>query len=207
MELFKKLDELMSDGMTVVITIAKSENGLSVSVLPGSNLVKDGAKNKIQPLAMTGTAEDFDNGFEDAIGAPLKKSLGLLSELKDFEDSVEEARKASEMEKKAKQAEEKTKADIDGWIKLAEANLEAQKYKDAKTCLAEASKLAVNSDTKAQSEIAKIKARIEDVSGGLFANAVKDLSDGKMVTLAASKKLSSDDAKDMASDDDIEDND
>lgn len=63
MELFKKLSESMAEGTTIALTIAKSESGLAVSVLPGNSLVKDAAKNKFVPICLNGTAEEMDEGL------------------------------------------------------------------------------------------------------------------------------------------------
>lgn len=41
MEIFKTLNEMLGDGSTLTITIAKKGEELIVSVLPGNNLVKD----------------------------------------------------------------------------------------------------------------------------------------------------------------------
>ena len=183
MELFKKLSEIMADGNTITIAIAKREGAFTVTVLPGSNLVKDAAKNRIQPLAMSGTAEDFDSGFEDAITPAMEKSFSLLSEMHNFEESVEEARKESEMAKKAKEEAEKKKSEVDDWLKLAEINLDAKKYKDAQSCV----KKAKEADTsKANlSNINKMLSKIADASSGFFSSA--DMSDGKNVSLESLK--------------------
>ena len=189
MELFQKLDKIMAEGTTLTINIAKSKDSFTVSVFPGHNLVKDAAKNRIQPLNMTGKAEDFDNGFENAVFAPMQQSLGLLTKMKDFEDGVEAARKASEMEKKAKEEADKKKSDMDGWLKLAERNISDHKYKDARFCVSEAEKLTDKTKRDIPSSIAKVKARIEEADGGLFKSENEDKSDGEFTTLAALKKL------------------
>lgn len=67
MELFTKLSEIMGEGCTLAITIAKTKNGMTVSVLPGNSLVKDAAKNKIAPLNISGSASELDEGFVNAI--------------------------------------------------------------------------------------------------------------------------------------------
>lgn len=187
MELFSKLFNAMKDGNTVSINIAKKDDQFVVNVLPGTNLVKDNAKNGIQPLVMRGTAEDFDKGFENAIIAPIEKANGLFTDLKSFEDSVEKARQESEMAKKAKDAEAKKKTDSEGWLKLAERNLEDSKFKDAKTCIEEASKLLGKDDKR----IVSINQRCDDLSGkgGLFGAEIEDKSDGLLIKLSDLKKL------------------
>lgn len=195
MELFKRLDKVMSEGNTLNITIAKGKDGFTVSAIPGNDMVKDAAKNRIQPLNFTGNAEDFDNGFEDALTAPIEKSFGLLSNMQSFEESVEEARKQSEMEKKAKESENKKKSDLEGWLKLAEKNIADSKFKDARICEAEAEKLCDKTKQGLPQNVAKVKARIEEADGGLFKDANADKSDGAFTTLAALKKLDTKDEK------------
>ena len=79
MELFTKLSEIMGEGCTLAINIAKTKNGMTVSVLPGNSLVKDVAKNKITPLNVSGTAEELDEGFVDAIIQPVASTSKMGS--------------------------------------------------------------------------------------------------------------------------------
>ena len=159
MELFKKLSESMAEGTTIALTIAKSESGLAVSVLPGNSLVKDAAKNKFVPICLNGTAEEMDEGFLDTVLRPIAKANGLLSNIKDFEDAQEEAKKASEME-----------------------NFKENKFKDALTCLDGAHKYATTvagSASKVDSLREKVKAALGE--GSMFGAATEDMSDGKNV--------------------------
>ena len=84
MDLFKQLSEVMANGSTLAITVAKKEDGLTVSVLPGNSLVKDAAKNKFVPICLKGTAEEMDEGFLSTILKPVEKAIGLLSNIKEF---------------------------------------------------------------------------------------------------------------------------
>lgn len=201
----------MSEGNTLNITIAKGKDGFTVSAIPGNDMVKDAAKNRIQPLNFTGNAEDFDKGFEDTLVAPMEKSFGLLSNMKSFEDSVEEARKESEMAKKAKEEADKKKSDLEGWLKLAEKNIADSKFKDARTCVAEAEKLCDKTKQGFPQNVAKVRARIEEADGGLFHEANADKSDGAFTTLAALKKLNEKSdkkpAEEKADEDEDKDND
>lgn len=184
MELFQKLDKIMAEGTTLTINIAKSKDSFTVSVFPGHSLVKDAAKNRIQPLNMTGKAEDFDNGFENAVIAPMQQSLGLLTKMKDFEDGVEAVRKASEMEKKAKEEAKKNSTNFSKWMELADKNLKESKFKDAITCAKNALQYADKvAGGKAKAD-ELIKKATEQGAGGLFGD-MEDKSDGKNVKIDA----------------------
>lgn len=108
MELFSRLSEIMGDGCTITINIAKTETGMTVSVLPGNSLVKDAAKAKIAPLNITGTAAELDEGFVNAVVKPVEKTNGLYADMKSFEEAQKAAKEASEMEKKAKKRQRRT---------------------------------------------------------------------------------------------------
>lgn len=180
MKLFSRLSEIMGDGCTLTINIAKTEMGMTVSVLPGNSLVKDAAKTKIVPLNIKGTASELDEGFVDAISGPVAKTNGLYADIKSFEDAQQAAKEASEMEKKAK---EKTKKDTEmfaKWMALAEQNHKENKFKDATTCAKNALEYAdtvKGGHAKADALIKKIS---EDMNAGLF-GAVEDKSDGKNI--------------------------
>ena len=134
MELFTKLSEIMGEGCTLTINIAKTENGMTVGVLPGNTLVKDAAKSKIVPLNINGTAEELDEGFVDAIISPIAKTNGMFADIKAFESAQEEAKKASEMEKKANEEKKKNAYFFAKWMTLADKNFKEGHDKDAITC-------------------------------------------------------------------------
>ena len=79
MDLFEKLSEIMGEGSTVTMTVAKSGKGMTVSVMPGNSLVKDAAKSKFVPINVSGTPEELDEGFLDTILNPIAKANGLLT--------------------------------------------------------------------------------------------------------------------------------
>lgn len=183
MEVFKKMSTMLSEGSTLTITIAKKGDNLVVSVLPGNSLVKDNAKGCIVPLNLTGTPEELDNGFLEAIEAPLTKATGLLTNMASFEKSQEEAKAKSKMESEKKATEEKKKKELSEWIDLAKQNLNEKKYRDALSCIASARKIASNTD---KTNLDKIEADIAKASGnGSIFGGSEDLSDGKNVKIGA----------------------
>ncbi len=183
MELFKKISEMLGNGSTVTITIAKKGESLTVGVLPGNNLVKDAAKGRFVPLNLTGTADELDAGFLEAISAPIAKASGLLSDMAAFEKAQEEAKAKSKMEADRKSAEEKKKKEINEWLDLAKTNLDEKKYRDSLTCIAAARELIGNGDTSA---LDKLEAEVSKTSGsGSIFGASEDFSDGKNVKIGA----------------------
>ena len=171
----------MVEGSTLAITMAKTEKGITVSVLPGNSLVKDAAKNKFVPICLSGTAEEMDEGILETILQPVAKANGLLSNIKDFEAAQEAAKAASEMEKKAKDEAKKATEDFGAWMAIAEQNFTENKYKDSLTCLDGAEKLAakVNGQTKVDALRKKVKEALGE--GTMFGAATEDKSDGKNI--------------------------
>ena len=172
----------MANGSTLAITVAKKEDGLTVSVLPGNSLVKDAAKNKFVPICLKGTAEEMDEGFLSTILKPVEKAIGLLSNIKEFEDAQEAAKAASEMEKKAKEDAKKTLEEFNGWMAIADQNFKEDKYKDALTCLDGADKLADKvAGGKVRVDALRKKVKEALGEGTMFGAATEDKSDGKNV--------------------------
>lgn len=184
MELFKKLSDIMSDGSTLSINVAKKDGSFVVSVLPGSPLVKDRAVKNIVPLNLRGTAEELDEGFVGAIEQPVQKANGLFVDLEKFEKAQKAAREASEMEKKAKEEAKKNSENFAKWMELSEQNFKDEKFKDAITCAKNALKYSETvSGGKAKAE-AFIKKITNESTEGLF-GAKEDKSDGKNVKIGA----------------------
>lgn len=184
MELFKKLSEIMGEGCTLTINIAKTENGMTVGVLPGNKLVKDAAKSKIVPLNINGTAEELDEGFIEAILQPVAKTNGMFADIKSFEEAQKAAKEASEMEKKAKEEAKKNSTNFSKWMELADQNLKESKFKDAITCAKNALQYADKvAGGKAKAD-ELIKKATEQGAGGLFGD-MDDKSDGKNVKIDA----------------------
>lgn len=184
MDLFKKLNEVLGEGMTLSITVAKKDDHMTVNVLPGNSLVKDNAKNNIIPLTVSGTPDELDEGFIGAILTPVASTSKLLSNIADYEQAEALAKQKSQMLAKQKEEAAKRKADFDAYLKLAQTNLDEHKFKDAKTCL-EAARALANSDDM-NKRVADMEANIQTGSGAdsIF-GAIEDKSDGKNVKIKA----------------------
>lgn len=183
MEFFKTISEHMKDGQQLSLTIKKNGENLVVSILPDTSSVKDKSVSNLTPLVMNGTPDDFENGFAEAL-APVDKAIGLISEVKAYENEVEQARSKSEMESKKKAETDKLKKKYNDLLSLAKKNINAKKFKDARVVLEKASELSC-SDKK---DIDNVLADIESKSGSnsLF-GAAEDLSDGKDIENANSE--------------------
>lgn len=183
MEFFKTISEHMKDGQQLSLTIKKNGENLVVSILPDTSSVKDKSVSNLTPLVMNGTPDDFENGFAEAL-APVDKAIGLISEVKAYENEVEQARSKSEMESKKKAETDKLKKKYNDLLSLAKKNINAKKFKDARVVLEKASELSC-SDKK---DIDNVLADIESKSGSnsLF-GAAEDLPDGKDIEIANSE--------------------
>lgn len=181
MEFFKTIADFLQDGQQLQMAIRKSGKSIAVSILPDNRGVKDKAVENITPLVMSGTPEDFEEGFKDAI-KPLSQAQGLVSNIKEFEENTEKAKRESKMAKKLKDEAAKQKKEFNDLIALARKNNEEHKFKDARTVLAKAS--ALPSAEKAI--IDKVSKEIDAKSGvGNLFGAEEDLSDGKNLTPGA----------------------
>ena len=181
MEFFKTIADFLQDGQQVTMAIRKSGERIAVSILPDNLGVKDKAVEHITPLVMSGTPGDFEEGFKDAL-KPLAHAQGLVSNIKEFEESTEKAKRESEMAKKLKDEAAKQKKEFNDLISLARKNNEEHKFKDAHAVLAKAS--ALPSAEKAI--IDKVSMEIDAKSGvGNMFGGEEDLSDGKNLTPGA----------------------
>ena len=140
MEFFKTIADFLQDGQQVQMAIRKSGDNIAVSILPDNRGVKDKAVENITPLVMSGTPEEFEEGFKDAL-KPLAAAQGLVSNIKEFEENTEKAKKESEMAKKLKDEAAKQKKEFNDLIALARKNKDEHKFKDARVVLAKAQAL------------------------------------------------------------------
>ena len=184
MEFFKTIADFLQDGQQVTMAIRKSGGNIAVSIMPDNRGVKDKAVENITPLVMSGTPEDFEEGFKDAL-KPLAQAQGLVSNIKEFEEGTEKAKRESEMAKKLKDEAAKQKKEFNDLITLARKNKDEHKFKDARSILAKAS--ALPSADKAL--IGKVMKEIDDAAGvGNMFIQEEDKSDGKDLGAKAPEK-------------------
>lgn len=165
MKFFETMAEFLQDGQQLSMVIRKSGNMLAVSVLPDSSGVKDKALSNLKPLVMSGTPEDFEEGFVTGL-APLAEAQGLVENIKEFEEGTEKARKESEMVKKQKDEAAKKKKEFDDLIAQARKLNDEHKFRDARGVLSKAAALQVAD--KALVERVKSEISIRSGEGSLF---------------------------------------
>lgn len=139
---FTQFNQLMTGNVDVTVVIRKSATGMTVSVLPKSNGLKDEAQNLIVPLTLSGTPEELDGGFFQTIAGPVRKVSGLLTNMAEFEKQADKAAKESKAAKetKAKETkEEKEKREkYERLVKKVDELVAAKNHKEAITVLGQA---------------------------------------------------------------------
>lgn len=177
MEFFKTIAEFLQDGQQVQMAIRKSGDSIAVSIMPDNRGVKDNAVKNITPLVMSGSPQDFEEGFAEAL-KPLQEAQGFMSTLKKFEEDVEKAKKESDMAKKLKDEAAKQKKEFNDLIALARKNKDEHKFGDARNILAKAKSLPAAE----KNIIDKVMKEIDNAAGvGNMFGGEEDLSDGKDV--------------------------
>lgn len=87
---FEQLAGLHSKG-TFLLNIQADPNGLlAVSAVIRRN---DDTAADLPPMLLSGTAQELDNGFFDAIAAPVQLTAGLLNNLETYKAAVDKAGK------------------------------------------------------------------------------------------------------------------
>ena len=68
---FSQLSQAMVEGIDLSLVIRKQADRLTVSVLPKSESLKDGTRNNIVPLIVSGYPAELDAGFIARLKAQL----------------------------------------------------------------------------------------------------------------------------------------
>ncbi|MXN90810.1 prtrc system protein e [Flavobacterium sp. Sd200] len=93
---------------SVQVTIAHGIQGsLIVSVLVRNEGCSDTAKNLIRPMTMRGTAEQMDTQFFEYIAMPVEAASGLMVNMEDYMQHLDQVKKQSAMEKEKGTKEKK----------------------------------------------------------------------------------------------------
>lgn len=146
----------MAQSVDITMVIRKSATGMTVSVLPKSNGLKDEARNHIVPLTLSGLPGELDAGFMNAIANPVRKVSGLLTNMAEFEKQADKAAansKASKEQKAKETKEEKEKREkYEKHMKKAEELIAAKNHKEAVTALGQARLYATEQNQKTVDE-------------------------------------------------------
>jgi PRTRC genetic system protein E len=100
---FEHISALEFQGALNITLLKIAEGVLTISVyLP--NASADVAGNVIPPMILKGNAAELDEGFFEAIAAPLKQTVGLFANLDAYQQSLKKAGELSkaELDKKNK---------------------------------------------------------------------------------------------------------
>lgn len=172
---FTQINQMMNQSVDITMVIRKSATGMTVSVLPKSNGLKDEAQNRIVPLTLSGLPEELDAGFIGAIAKPIQKVSGLLTNMAEFEKQADKAAadsKASKEQKAKETKEEKEKREkYEKHMKKAEELIAAKNHKDAIATLGQARLYATEQNKKAVDE------KIEEQKKAMNHGSLFDLMD------------------------------
>ena len=162
---------MMTESVDLTIVIHKTNGQLTVSTLPKSNGLKDEAQNHIVPLTVTGTPQELDTGFLQAVTRPIQKTCGLISNMAQFEAQADKAAANSKAAKEAKSKETKEEREkrekYEKLMKKAEELTAARNHREAVSVLTQAKAHANAAQLKEIEE--KIKAADTEMNrGSLF---------------------------------------
>ena len=162
---------MMTESVDLTIVIRKTNGQLTVSTLPKSNGLKDEAQNHIVPLTVTGTPQELDSGFLQAVTRPIQKACGLISNMAQFEAQADKAAASSKAAKEAKSKETKEEREkrekYEKLMKKAEELTAARNHREAVSVFTQAKAHANAAQLKEIEE--KIKAATAEMNkGSLF---------------------------------------
>ena len=168
---FTAIHQMMTESVDLTIVIRKTNGQLTVSTLPKSNGLKDEAQNHIVPLTVTGTPQELDTGFLQAVTRPIQKTCGLISNMAQFEAQADKAAASSKAAKEAKSKETKEEREkrekYEKLMRKAEELTAARNHREAVSVLTQAKAHANAAQLKEIEE--KIKAADTEMNrGSLF---------------------------------------
>ena len=102
---FQAINQMITAGTDLSINIRRVNSNLTVAVVSRRSGVKDG--ERIVPLILNGTPEELDAGFLQAVGTPVQKAQGILTNLETFEKQAEQAVSQSKAARSAAEKESK----------------------------------------------------------------------------------------------------
>ncbi|MBL4675892.1 MAG: PRTRC system protein E [Mucilaginibacter sp.] len=125
---FENIAGLNVPGNWKIAIHADRTGQMTVSALFSTEANGDNAQKVVPPMVLTGTAQEMDEGFFEAIEQPVQQTAGLFRNMEAYLKSLEEAKKQSKMEQdknKVKPAPGNVKsADVD--IEVAESKVDKE---------------------------------------------------------------------------------
>lgn len=133
---FTHIHQMMTEGVDLTLFMRKGGDGrMTVSLMPKSQSLKDGAQNHLIPLTLSGTPAELDAGFFQAAMQPVQRVTGLIANMAEFEKQADKAVSDSKSSKAAKDKESKEAKEkrekYDKSMKRAEEQLAAKNYAEA----------------------------------------------------------------------------
>lgn len=176
---FTQIHQMMTEGVDLTLVMRKAQGQLTVSIMPKSNSLKDGAQNHLVPLTLSGTPPELDAGFFAATMQPMQRVAGLISNMAEFE---KQAQMAASSSKSAKEKEQKTskgakepkevkekREKYEKYLKKAEEQIAAMNYSDAIMAYQQA-RLVASEEQKKKLDEKIAAAKMEQAQGSLFEN-------------------------------------
>lgn len=163
--------QMMSPGVDYNLTVNKTDNKMTVLVMPKVNGLKDAAQTHLVPFSLSGAPDEIDRGFFAAVQQPLQRAGGLLTNMSQFEKQADKTAANSKATKEAKSKEDKEtkekKERYDKHIKKAGEQEIAGNLSEAMTSLQQARLSAGEKDLKTVDEkIAALRGKMSQ--GSLF---------------------------------------
>ena len=175
---FQSIHQMIAAGTDLSINIKRGDNKLTVAVMPKRANLKDEAQQLMVPLILSGSPEELDAGFMQAIVTPIQNAQGILTNLETFEKQTKQVASQgksvkSATEKESKEIREKREK-MEKLLKKAEEATSGNRYSEAMTWLKQANILATPEKQK------EIDAQMEEVrkkvsEGSLFGNETAPL--------------------------------
>ena len=171
---FQTIYGLLAESTEVGINIRRVNDKLIVAVMPRHKELKERTADAFIPLVASGTPEELDCGFADIMAAPVAKTVGIMTNLKEFERQAEKAaakgkpKAAAEKEtKEAKETKEKNDR-LDKLIKRIDESVTARRFADAMALLKHALTFApAEKQEMVKAKMQEVRRKSEE--GSLFA--------------------------------------
>lgn len=144
---FQTIHQMIATGTDLSINIKRGDNKLTVAVMPKRANLKDEAQQQMVPLILSGSPEELDAGFLQAIITPIQKAQGILTNLETFNKQAEQVASQSKAtksttEKEPKEVREKREK-MEKLLQKAEDATSGNRHSEAMMWLKQARALAV----------------------------------------------------------------
>lgn len=187
--MFKELASMLGENDTLNITIQRKGEKLITSIIPKVYKIKDDIQKQITPLVVSGTPEELEEGFIEAISSPIQKSIGIITNVREFEKSTEKAtsgNKGKNTTDLKKKQEEENKAHYQKAMKRADEMEKAGNFREAVAALEDADKYASGNHSVIKGRIDKLEKVLNKPS--LFGDDEEPLPTEEYVDYSQSKE-------------------